>query len=494
MKNFRFLKNAATLTLTGILLRGLGMLLRVYISSKIGEEGMGLYQLVSSVYFLFITIAQSGIAVIITKLCSEKLALSDKSGAYGVLKSGVAVALVTGITACTMLVLLGRPLCRFWIADVRAASSLYVLAFSLPFIAVCNVLSAYFMAMRNVGAGCSAQILEQITRMGIIVCASYRFSYYGIDKTLVFLFAANTVSEAISCLYLGIRVLLSKRPVGKSVGCKRRIVREAAPVAASRYLSSALRTVENMLVPSAAAVYFGTRSEALSAFGALKGMALPLLFFPYSFLSALSSLLIPEITGAVARNDRRMLTRTVNRTCSFTLAMSVMIGGAFFLFSDSLGMLIYNSKQVSKMLFCLAPIVPFMYLDSVCDGMLKALGKQQRVFIHGCVDSGLRIILTALLVTRFGINGFLGVMVFSNILISVLNFSLLLKTAKVKFDFLGWIITPLSALSVSAIITKISVPNGATYTKIALGCVLFCSVFLISVLILRSVQKVYKNN
>ena len=45
-----YLKNAAILTGTGLLLRAAGMFFRIYIAARIGAEGMGLYQLIYTVY------------------------------------------------------------------------------------------------------------------------------------------------------------------------------------------------------------------------------------------------------------------------------------------------------------------------------------------------------------------------------------------------------------------------------------------------------------
>lgn len=497
MKKFRLLKNAALLTVTGFFLRGLGMVFRIYISGRIGEEGMGLYQLISSVYFLFITLAQSGISVTVTRLCAQKFALHDNLAAYRILKSAVAVALITGGLSGTGMFVLSNALCRLWIADMRAVYALRVLSLSLPFISVCNVLSAYFIASKNVVYGCTAQILEQLTRMGIVALAAAYFSKYGLPVMLAAVFAANTLSEAVSCMYLGLRLILKKdRPLSfkkEKPRYKRLIIKSSAPVAASRYLASALHTAENMLVPSAMTLFTHSRTQALSAFGALKGMAMPLLFFPSSFLSAMSTLLVPEITDAHARRDRAAMTKIINRAASFTLVLSIMAAGVFWMFSDSLGNIIYKSPQVSRMLFLLAPIVPFMYLDSICDGLLKGLGLQRQVLIHNCIDSGLRIILIAAVVPKFGINGFIAVMAVSNILISVLNFRLLLKVSGVKCNFKGWFLYPFICAVISAIITKFLHPNGATLLKTALGCVLFCSVFLLLTLILSRKSKIYKN-
>ena len=68
MKKHTFLKNAFILTATSLLLRTVGMFFRVYMSGKIGAEGMGLYQLIFSIYVLASTFATSGISTAVTRL------------------------------------------------------------------------------------------------------------------------------------------------------------------------------------------------------------------------------------------------------------------------------------------------------------------------------------------------------------------------------------------------------------------------------------------
>ena len=67
-----YLKNAAILTATGLGLRAAGMVLRVYMAALLGAEGMGLYQLIFTVYGLTTTVATAGVSVAATRLAAEK--------------------------------------------------------------------------------------------------------------------------------------------------------------------------------------------------------------------------------------------------------------------------------------------------------------------------------------------------------------------------------------------------------------------------------------
>ena len=61
MKISVFVKNTVVLCLTSVILRIAGVLFRIYLADRIGSEGMGVYQLIFSVYILASTFAMSGI-------------------------------------------------------------------------------------------------------------------------------------------------------------------------------------------------------------------------------------------------------------------------------------------------------------------------------------------------------------------------------------------------------------------------------------------------
>ena len=95
------------------------------------------------------------------------------------------------------------------------------------------------------------------------------------------------------------------------------------------------------------------------------------------------------------------------------------------------------------MLKALSPIVPFMYLDAVCDGILKGLDQQKFTFRTSVSDSALRIVLILLLLKSYGIYAFIGIMYFSNFYTCFLNTKRLLKTSGLQLDFLNTFVLPL---------------------------------------------------
>ena len=136
MNRRSFFKNAVLLTATGLVLRAAGLLLRVLLANLLGEEGMGLYSLTFTVYNLFITLAQSGIAAAVTQLVARHLALQQPGKARGALRDCLLWSAVLGVGACLLLYGGSDFLAGRWIGKTECAFALRMLALSLPFMTV----------------------------------------------------------------------------------------------------------------------------------------------------------------------------------------------------------------------------------------------------------------------------------------------------------------------------------------------------------------------
>ena len=138
MRTKTYLKTAALLTVSGLALRALGMVFRVYLAGQLGGEGMGLYQLILSLYMVFVSLATAGINVASTRLAAENLARGWGIGRT-VRRLSVTAA-VLGTAAMMGQTALAGALSRAVLHDARAELALRILAPSLPFMAVAGSL------------------------------------------------------------------------------------------------------------------------------------------------------------------------------------------------------------------------------------------------------------------------------------------------------------------------------------------------------------------
>ncbi len=448
-----FYQNTALMTATSLLLRFLGIVFRIFISNRVGAEGMGLYQLVFSVYILGATFATGGLITAVTCLVAERLTQSDSRGVRRLMHLSILLCIGVGIVSA-LLLFVGAPYIGGWMGDLRAVPAVAVSGIALPFIGVSACIKGYFMARRRAWPPCVSQIVEQAVRIGGILWMLSTLWDGSLAQACVIIIVGDALSETVACLYL----LIAYRRDGRQIphnSClpPRKTLKPllyiALPLTAGRYLTTALRTVENFLVPACLTLYTHSDALSLAQFGAVKGMSLPLIFFPSALLMTLSGLLIPELSDAHALGQRRQVTRLVERTLHITLLGSILVGGLFTALGRPLGELLYHDSLVGMLLQILGPLTPVMYLDSVVSGMLKGLGQQVHSLWFSVADSAVRITLIYLLLPRFGLTGFLYVMLVSNLLTATLSTSRLLTVSRTPMNWGRWVVRPIFAAAVA---------------------------------------------
>ena len=444
MKKTIFIKNAMILTVSSLILRFAGIIFKVYITRLIGSEGVGLYQLVFSFYMLASTFATSGISTAVTRLVTEEMALGSKKGTLQIFKRAIQLTLIIALVSLCLVFFGAEFIAKNIIGDIRSLPALKILPFSLPFMGISSCIRGYFIARRRVTPNALTQIFEQGVRIVAVLFLVKKFISKGLAAACSAVLLGDTIAEGFSCLVLYLCYKVSQKTLNSlkgrpnpPFGVIKELTRIALPITSGRYLNTALRTAENVLVPKNLSRYPLSGANALSQFGMIKGMALPILFFPSTLLNSVSTLLIPEMSEAVAKNMRSTIKRLTVKVLRLTFLMSVVFGIVFFFAGKQIGMLIYDSGDVGYLLVALSPIVPFMYLDSVSDGILKGLDQQAFTFRTAISDSTIRIILILCLLPISGMKGFIGIMYFSNFLTCFLNVKRLCKVTEVRFsDFL----------------------------------------------------------
>lgn len=462
-----FIKNALILTITGLLIRFIGMLFRIWLAGAVGAEGIGLYSQVFSFYMLASAFASTGINTAVTRLVSEELARGNSNGVRKILSKCLLVTLFIAAASAFTIYFGADFIAGTIVDDTRAAPSLKTLTLSLPFMGISSCFKGYFIARKKTAPASSSQIFEQLVRIFLVIFLVSRTARDGIAAACRAVILGDVAAEFCSFLYIYISYLIDKNrqaPTGDGkldYSVLSRLRHIALPITVGRYLNSLLRTAENVLVPRKLEQFGMKGSDALSVFGVIKGMALPLIFFPASFLNALSTLLIPEMSEAVASGKAYKVKYTAEKCIHITLISALPLAVIFFYTAKPLGNIVYGDADAGNIIHMLAPIIPLMYMDSVCDGLLKGLDEQFSIFRNSMIDSICRLGLITFLLPRFGFVGFIGIMYLSNTFTSLMNLFRLKRISKAKVKWFRLCFCPgVTALFCGTIFSLILSPLG----------------------------------
>jgi len=447
----------STLTLgaSALFVRTIGFAFRVYLSNVMGAQGMGLYSLIMSVYTLSVTVATSGVSAAVAKLAAEHIAVGKKAMARRILRKAIALSLFISCAVMVALFVFAQPISFHILRDARTEQSLRLLAPGLPFLSLCACFRGYFIAHRRVGIPATAQILEQLFKMGFIMLTIGGALQMGIEHASAMVVLGITLSEAVCFFYTLAGYLLDRRrhkvkdkPDGK--GAFRSILAFAAPISAGAYFRSAMRLLEDVLIVSGLTRFGGDHGEATGYYGMLRGMVMPLLVFPLNLLSAFVITLTPEVSRLHALSEKRRLSAIISRILQVTSIVGILMVCVMITFSYELGTAIYREPQVGEMLRIMAFLSPFMCLEMVVVGILQGMGQQTYSAAYSMCDCVLRVGMAWLLIPRYGVWGFVIMVLVSNLFTSLLNLRRLLKVTKISLRVNDWIIKPaLAALAAS---------------------------------------------
>ena len=488
---------ALILTVAGVITRLLGFVFRIYMSNLIGSEGMGLYQLIIPLYMLAGTLSTSGVSVAISKLIAEENAKKQLGNVKKILKASLFLTGTIGGIVGLFLFVNSSYIGYNFLKDARTILAIRYLAPCIPFMALSSCLRGYFYGIQDVTKPAFAQVLEQFIRIGVVYLIIGSWISKGLEYACAAAILGITAGEIISCgyVYFAYRaynkknVNLSKPSITliSSVGS---ILTIAVPITASRTVSSILKMAENILIPIQLQLFGLSHHSALSTFGMLKGMVMPLLFFPTALLSSLAVTLVPAVSEANAINGKRRIHHTVSKALKYTLLVGICMICIFISFSYELGIAIYHDKEVGEMLRMLSFICPFMYIQLIVVGILNGLGEQMVPFINSLFDSLISLFFVFFCIPLFGFKAYLCGMAVSSIVVSILNLHKLLTLTSIVFDYNNWLVRPiLSAvatgltihyISNTCIFPYISVGKGVTLAITALVCIYFSFLFILN--------------
>ncbi len=458
------------LTAANLITKCMGFLYRVFMSNAIGAEGMGLYQLILPIYALAWSITSAGFTTTISRLTAQEH-IRGQSGNIGrIVKQSVCLSLIISLLVGGFLFLFAEDTASLLLDDIRAAFSLRLLALAVPFMAAGSCLRGFFLGMQENLVPALSQVLEQTVRILTIYFLAGIFVPQGLSHACAAAVCGILLGELLSCLYtlwsyyrFKRKRKLIRKPTLSSSSALSMILTMAVPLSATRIATSLLGTAENLLIPRQLQLHGQNTAQALSTYGELTGMAMPLILLPSACLTAVSASLVPEISEACAVKQDTRISRTVSAALLFTSIIGIGSAALFAVFPKEICYVVYNRAALGQVLFPLAFLCPFLYAQTTLNGLLNGLGEQFFLFWSSVLSSLITIAIIWFFMPLYGVAAFLAGWFLSLLCSAGLSFLRLYQRTGVIPSLYNCFLKPLLAGAAAGLLIKylirISVPS-----------------------------------
>ena len=414
MKKFNnVIKGTLILTTAGILSKILGFFYRIYLSRCIGAAGMGLFQIVMPAAGIVFAICSSGIQTAISKFCC------DKKNDFLWLISGLLLSIPTSLILTFIVYTNADFIATRFILNEACSSLLKILSLSFPFAAFHNCINGFYFAKKKTAIPAFSQLFEQIIRFFAVYIYVTIYASDGNASVLCAIYS-NLFGEIASFLYCTcaifytfIKSKCNNTHKKSSLMSKiREMFKFSFPLTANRLLMHIFQSAEAVLVPAQLIVYGLSKSDSVSIYGILTGMAMPL------------------------------IKSTINKCITFCISTGVLSTAIFIFYGSYAGAIVFNQPEVRNYVCILAWLCPFIYLTVTMGSILNGLGETMATCIQNISGIVVRLIFLVILVPKYGITMYMAGLLCSQILVCICHYIKLSRMLHIRMNAHSWFLIP----------------------------------------------------
>lgn len=391
-KKETFVQAVITLVFSQILIKVLGLIYTLYLTNRegFGDRGNGIVASGYQIYAMLLTISSIGVPNAISKLVSERTAIGDHKGAYRIFKIAFATFAFIGLIGSLLLFFGAGVISKQWLQIPEAEMTLVALAPAIFFVAIASVMRGYFNGRQSMKTTARSQTLEQIfkTLLTIIIVEIIAvFSNVSTEWMAAGANLATTLATFLGFGYLYLYFKTQRREIAKEIKQTvnyrhervktiiKRILLVSIPIALTAILSSVNKNIDSFTVVRSLKEFM-PEEVATAQYGILGGKVDTLTNLPLAINVAFATALVPAISAAKARKDRK----TIKEKTSLSLLVSMLIGlpctvGMFIFAGPILNLLFPNASDGTVILQISSLTVLFTILDQTINGALQGYGK-----------------------------------------------------------------------------------------------------------------------
>ena len=403
MKN-KFIKSTIILIIGGGITNILAMVIKIFLTRAIGDNGIGLYMMVLPTFNLFITLCSLSLSTSISKLIAEKRQ-SKK-----IVLSIVPISLIYNFILMILLIMFAPFIANYLLKNNLTYYPIMAIAFTLPFICISSILKGYFYGNENMIPFVVSNVVEQIVRLLFIIFIIPKLMPYGVNIAACGVVLINVLSEFLSiiCLLLYIpnkNINMNDFKFDKVIF--KDILHISLPSTGSRLIGSISYFFEPIIL-TFILLYLGYSNDyIMQEYGIITGYVYPLLFIPSFFTAAISTSLLPVISSSYSRGHYDYTKKKLKQALIISIFIGFVFTIMFMLIPEFLLKFIYGTDLGVNYLRIICPFFLLYYIQGPLTSYLQAINKADIAMRGTFIGAIIKNILLLILPIFMGIWGFI---------------------------------------------------------------------------------------
>lgn len=467
---------------SAIVCRLLGFVIRIIISRNLEPSLLGISQMIMPFYVLLGTIAYGGVATIIIKKVSAYLSQGYTSKAkrhyiFLLIHTLIIISIISLITYS-----LAPAISQRLTGTEEYNYMIALIAIMLPFTAIHVITSAFFVGMEKPLVPSIADLTEQLIRIISLYMILNYCRHHFIKPSISIIFYSLLASKITSAIFLIICALIAcvQLPADDD-GLKRgssfyiyAYIKEvfinmklSFPLWINRILIQFIMSLEAVIIPAALSKNMGS-DIAISTYGVITGMCFPLILFPETITSSFAQAMFPGLAASAEEHNRYRINKALSGTIFLCVNIGVVSSLAFIAFGTAPAVFLFRNTQVERLLKLFAIVCPGMYSLSMFNSILNALGKTGKGFYCNMVCQLIKLTIYVLFIPVFGVYGYLGGLLISYIVGSLMMFFIIKKETDYHPDCYRLILSPIFGIIICFILSYVLYLNITTFLAVKL--------------------------
>lgn len=393
----------STLILTGVsaVAQAVGFIYRIFLSRLIGAEVMGLYQLILPVYSVMTALTASGLTVAVSTLSSEYHALHNHRAVSQLLRMALRLFVLLWAVIAAVVFFGSDAISVSILGDARTQLGLIFLLPCLLLTGVENLHKHHFYGVGEVRLPAAVELGEQFIRAGAVLGLLVLFLPQYPERVVGLIVLGMLCSEVFSSSTLTMlrrrreRARTVPEGSGEASGllCWR-LCKTAAPISTTALLNTLMSSLNAVLIPQRMVAAGMEVTEAISSFGVLFGMTMPLLMLPSAFISALCLAIVPKLTECCTVGNRRACQEKVGKALLATSVLTLPALTLLVPLGPTIGVSLFQDARAGEHILPLSIGVALSCYQSVLAAALNGVQRQNWAAAVSLLCGGLQLAFT----------------------------------------------------------------------------------------------------